>query len=63
VQGHVAPVIAFLRIELVDREQLHNRDAEFLQVGTFSVRPANVPRLSGVTPEFARAVNPLTCSS
>ena len=33
VQRHVAPVVALLRIELVDREQLHNRDAEFLEVG------------------------------
>ena len=32
VQGHVAPVVALLRIELVDRQQLHNRDAELREV-------------------------------
>ena len=33
VQRHVAPVVAFLRIELVDREQLDDGDAEVLEVG------------------------------
>ena len=33
VQRHVAPVVAFLRIELVHREQLDDGDAELLEVG------------------------------
>jgi hypothetical protein len=33
VQRHVAPVVALLRIELVDREQLDDRDTELLEVG------------------------------
>ena len=33
VQRHVAPVIALLRIELLDGQQLDDRDAEILEVG------------------------------
>ena len=64
VERHVTPVVALLRIELVDRHQLDDLDAEFLEVGNlFGQSPAKVPRFAGVTPEFARAVNPLTCNS
>ena len=33
IQGHVTPVIALLRVELMHGQQLDNGDAEFLEIG------------------------------
>ncbi len=60
IEDHVAPVVALLRIELMDRKQLHNRYSKVLEIWDFLHESANVPRFSGLTPELVLAVKPLT---
>jgi hypothetical protein len=49
VQRHVTPVIALLRIELLNGKQLDDGDTEIFEIGNFSIRPAKMPRLATLT--------------
>jgi len=47
IQRHVTPVIALLRIELLNREQFNNGDAQVLQVRNFLDQPQKGSALFG----------------
>ena len=50
VQRHVAPVVPLLRVELLHREQLDDRDAQVLQVGDLVDDAGEGPAAAGGDP-------------